>query len=159
VARRTSGFIRTRAGFDLIHPPTPKSPPLYPRIPLVTRAQRVTIDPAKTAPVVSDMHNYFLSPLFGRPSNSVGLKIVDLLLKTVIPACRKANIPIVWLGWGLTEQDVQEMPPSIVRGYEFGLDHNFVGEPRNLGALGEDMGQLKLDDGTVIEAGRVMMRD
>lgn len=148
-----------RAGFDLTHPPTPKSPPLYPRIPLVTRAQSVTIDPAKTALVVSDMQNYFLSPLLGRPSNSVGLKIVDMLLKTVIPACRKANIPIVWLGWGLTEQDVQEMPPSIVRGYEFGLDHNFVGEPRNLGALGEDMGQLKLDDGTVIEAGRVMMRD
>jgi hypothetical protein len=148
-----------RAGFDLTHPPTSKSPPLYPRIPLVTRAQSVTIDPAKTALVVTDMQNYFLSPLLGRPSNSVGLKIVDMLLKTVIPACRKANIPIVWLGWGLTEQDVQKMPPSIVRGNEFGLDHNFVGEPRNLGGLGEDMRQLKLDDGTVIEAGRVMMSD
>ena len=52
------------------------------------------------------------------------------------------------------------MPPSIVRGYEFGLDTNFEdGEPKDLGTLGEDMGQLKLDDGTVIEAGRVMMRD
>jgi hypothetical protein len=34
-----------------------------------------------------------------------------------------------------------------------------LGNPGIWGALGEDMGQLKLDDGTVIEAGRVMMRD
>ncbi|KAK3941870.1 Isochorismatase-like protein [Diplogelasinospora grovesii] len=48
------------------------------------------------------------------------------------------------------------MPPSIVRG--FGLDDNFD-EPKNLGGLGADIGQLRLDDGTVIEAGRVLMRD
>jgi len=106
------------------------------------------------------MQNYFLSPLLGRPSSSVGLRVVDELLKHAIPACRKANMPIVWLGWGLTEQDIDEMPPSIARGFEFGLDKNFDGgEPKNLGALGEDIGQLKLDNGTVIEAGRVMMRD
>ncbi len=86
-----------RAGFDLTHPPTPNSPLLYLRIPLVTRAQSVTIDPTKTALVVSDIQNYFLPPLLYRPSNSVGLKIVDMLLKTVIPACRKASILVVWL--------------------------------------------------------------
>jgi len=147
-------------GFDLTHPAKPTSPSIYPRIPLATSKSRITIDPTKTALVIVDMQNYFLSPLLGRPSNSVGLRIVDLLLEQVIPACRKANIPIVWLGWGLTPQDIDSMPPSIIRGFEFGLDSNFEGsEPRNLGALGEDMGSLKLSNGTVIQAGRVMIRD
>ncbi|KAH8810905.1 Isochorismatase-like protein [Xylogone sp. PMI_703] len=147
-------------GFDLTHPLKPTSPPVYPRIPLATRKGPITIDPHKTALVIVDMQNYFLSPLLGRPFNSVGLKAVDELLKHAIPACRKAEIPIVWLGWGLTEKDIDEMPPSIARGYQFGLDTNFEdGIARDLGALGEDMGQLKLDDGTVIEAGRVMMCD
>lgn len=147
------------SGFDLTHPPTPKSSPIYPRIPLATTKSRAVIDPSKSALVIIDMQNYFLSPLLGRPSNSVGLGIVDKLVKEVIPACRKVNIPIVWLGWGLNEQDLHEMPPSIVRGYEFGLDENFDDGPKDLGSLGQDMGQLKLDDGTAIEAGRVMMRD
>ena len=56
-----------RAGFDLTYPPTPNLAPLYPRMPLATIAQSVTIDPAKTALVVLDMQNYFLSPLPGRP--------------------------------------------------------------------------------------------
>ena len=147
-------------GFDLTHPPKPTSPPVYPRIPLATTKGRITIDPTKTALVVVDMQNYFLSPLLGRPSNSVGLRVVDKLLKHAIPACRMANIPIVWFGWGLTEQDIDEMPPSIARGFVFGLNKNFDGgKAKNLGALGEDIGQLKLDNGTVIEAGRVMVRD
>lgn len=42
----------------------------------------------------------------------------------------------------------------------FGLDRHFEGgEAKNLGTLGEDMGQVKLDDGTMPDAGRVMMRD
>ena len=146
-------------GFDLTHPPKPTSPPVYPRIPLATTKSPVKIDPRKTALVVVDMQNYFLSPLLGRPSKSAGLRIVDKLVTHVVPACQKAKILIVWLGWGLTEQDLDEMPPSIVRGFECGLDRNFEdGEPKDLGGLGSDLGQLKLEDGTKIEAGRVMMR-
>jgi nicotinamidase-related amidase len=147
-------------GFDLTHPPTPDSPRVFPRIPLATTKENATIDPTKTALVIIDLQNYFISPLLGRPRNSPALKVVDRLQNTVIPACRKAEIPVVWLGWGLTEQDVEEMPPSIARGYQFGLDSNLEdGRPRDLGALGEDIGKLKLEDGTEIEAGRVMMRD
>ncbi|MCJ1384993.1 hypothetical protein MMC17_008111 [Xylographa soralifera] len=131
-------------GFDLTHPPKPTSSPVYPRIPLATSKGRITIDPTKTALVVVDMQNYFLFPLLGRPSSSVGLRVVDELLKHAIPA----------------KQDIDEMPPSVVRGFEFGLDNSFDGgKAKNLGALGEDMGQLKLDNGAVIEAGRVMIRD
>lgn len=52
------------------------------------------------------------------------------------------------------------MPPSIARGYEFCLDSNFEdGKAHDLGTLGEEMGKIKLEDGTEIQAGRVMMRD
>jgi hypothetical protein len=45
------------------------------------------------------------------------MKAVDELLKYAIPACRKASIPIVWLNWGLTQQDIDEMPPTIIKGF------------------------------------------
>jgi hypothetical protein len=118
-------WLRSKEGFDLTHPSTPTSPLIYPRIPLKTTVGRVTIDPMKTALVVVDLQNYFLSPSLGRPSDSVGMKVVDQLLKYVIPACRKANMPVVWLNWGLTEEDIEEMPPTIVRG--FAADGNFEG--------------------------------
>ena len=41
------------------------------------------------------------------------MKAVDELLKCAIPACRKAGIQIVWLNWGLIEQDIDKMPPTI----------------------------------------------
>lgn len=145
-------------GFDITHPPTPTSPHVYPRITLKTNAENATIAPSKTALVVIDMQNYFLSPLLDRPPHSLGLKLVERLVEEIIPACRKVGIPVVWLGWGLKEQDLDNIPPSIARGYAFPLDENFT-KPRHLGSVGHDIGQLKLEDGGVIEAGRVMMRD
>jgi hypothetical protein len=53
------------------------------------------------------------------------MKVVDQLLKVAIPACREADIPILWLNWGLTEKDIDEMPLTIVRG--FVTDNNFDG--------------------------------
>jgi len=50
------------------------------------------------------------------------------------------------------------VPPSIARGWGYGLDDNFEGGPRYLGLLGDDLGKLKLDDGTEIEGGRIMMQ-
>ena len=142
-------------GFDLTHPLTPTSPAIYPRIPLEAVNACVTIDPAKTALVVVDLQNYFLSPAVGRPRDGTAMKVVDKLLQYAIPACRKADIPVVWLEWGLTEQDIEEMPPTIVRG--FTADNNFDGH-RNIGGLGSDVGSVKLDDGTIVEGGRVLMR-
>ncbi|MCJ1265300.1 hypothetical protein MMC22_005175 [Lobaria immixta] len=130
-------------GWDLTHPPTPSSAAIYPCISLETTSARVAIDPAKTALVIIDLQNYFLSPSLGRPSDAIGLKAVDMLLEHAIPACRKAGIPIVWLGWGLTEQDIDEMPPTIVKG--FAADNNFR--------------SVRLDDGSVVEGGKVLMRD
>lgn len=134
-------------GFDLTHPPTPMSPAIYPRIPLEAINGCVAIDPAKTALVVVDLQNFYLSPAIGHPRDSAALKVVDKLLQYAIPACRKADIPVVWLGMGLTEQDIEEMPPTLVRAY---ADH---------GGFGSDIGSTKLGDGSVVEGGRLLMKD
>lgn len=142
-------------GYDITHPPTPDAPPIYPRISVETSKDPVTFDPAKTALVVIDLQNYFLSPLLGRPKDAVGMKVVDMLLKVAIPACRKADIPIIWLGFGLTEAEVETMPPTIVRG--FAADTNFSG-PKKIGPFGTDIGPIETEDGSVIEGGRVLMK-
>jgi len=143
-------------GFDLTHPPTPTSPSIYPRIQLETTKGLIAIDPIKSALVIVDMQNYFLSPSIGRPSDGIAMKAVDELLKHAIPACRKANIPIVWLNWGLTQQDIDEMPPTIIKG--FAADNNFSGT-RKIKGLGSDIGSVKLENGSVVDGGRVLMRD
>ena len=143
-------------GFDLTHPPAPVSPPIYARLLLKTVTEQVTIDPVKTALVVVDMQNYFLSPCLGRPSDAVGMEVVDKLLNSAIPACRKAGIQIVWLSWGLTEDDIEEMPPTIVKG--FAADDNFDGDRRITG-LGSEIGPVKLEDGSMVDGGRVLMRE
>ena len=61
------------AGYDLTHPSTPDAAPIYPRLNLETTTSRVTIDPKRTALVIIDLQNYFLSPALGRPVNSPGL--------------------------------------------------------------------------------------
>ncbi len=141
-------------GYDLTHPATPTSALIYPRISLKTTSARVAIDPAKTALVVVDLQNYFLSPALGRPSDGVGLKVVDKLVQSAIPACRKAGIPIVWLNWGLTQQDIDELPPTIIKG--FAADVNFKG-PRRVKGLGSPIGSVQLADGSLVDAGRVLM--
>ena len=143
-------------GYDLTHSPKPHSPPIIPRLILETVRDSIAIDPAKTALVVVDLQNYFLSSCIGRPSNADGLQVVDKLLKLVIPACRKARIPILWLNWGLTEQSIERMPPAIVRG--FALDDNFDG-PRKTGGLGPEIGLVTLEDGSVVDGGRVLICD
>ncbi|KAK8137211.1 Ureidoacrylate amidohydrolase RutB [Apiospora sp. TS-2023a] len=143
-------------GYDITHPPTPDAPPIYPRIRVDTTTEPVEFDPAKTALVVIDLQNYFLSPHLGRPADSPWLKLVDTLLDQAIPACRKAGIPVVWLGWGLTDEDIDEMPPTIVKG--FAADTNFEGSKR-VEKLGSDIGSIRLEDGSTINAGRVLMKN
>lgn len=114
-----------RDGYDLTHPLTPTSDPIYPRIPLHTTKARVAIDPYKTALVIVDLQNYFLSPAIGHLSDGPGTKAVDNLIKHVIPACRKADIEVVWLSWGFWEKEIDGVPPVMVKG--FAADSNFRG--------------------------------
>jgi len=142
--------------YDLTHPPEPTSPANHPRIPLQATAARVSIDPTKNALMVVNLLNYFLSQGLGCPSDAVGLYVVDKLSQYAIPAYRKAGIQIIWLNWGLTEEDINEMPPNIVNG--FTVHNSFDGE-REIKSFGSEVGSVRLDDGSVVDGGRVLMRD
>lgn len=109
----------TASGFDLTHPSSPTSPSITPRLTLSTTTAAVAVDPKKTALVIIDMQNFFLSPQLGRSKDSKGLKAQANLLKYAIPAARKAGIRIVWLNWGLTEEEIEIMPAATLRAFGF----------------------------------------
>ncbi|KAJ7293551.1 Isochorismatase hydrolase [Mycena rebaudengoi] len=70
-----------------------------------------------TALVVIDMQKstaFFLHP--DLRDHSTGLKCVDPLMKAV-PALRDLGIKILWVNWGLTEHELQTIPPALVRGF------------------------------------------
>lgn len=145
-------------GFDLTHPQNPTSAPISPRLTLSTTTQPVTLDPAKSALVIIDMQNFFLSPAFGRNPQGAGIKAMERLIDHAIPAARKAGIRVVWVNWGLTEEEVESMPSSMLRtfgavGAESGKDGSvYVG-------LGGSCGMRKDEGGREIDAGRLLMRD
>lgn len=146
-----------KTGFDLTHPPTADHPAIFPRISLKTTTDPVAIDPSKTALVVIDLENYFLSPALGRPKDAPSMEVVKKLVQSTIPACRKAGIPVVWLNWGLTDDDINTMPPTILKG--FGADINFVDGEKRIGSPGEHIGKLVLENGTVIDGGRSLIKN
>lgn len=109
----------TRDGgrFDLTHPPTPDSV-TETRLDIGTNTTNITVDPNKTALVIIDMQNFFLSEALGR-NRGAGHAACEQLEKYAIPAARKAGIQVIWLNWGLTDQDIHEMPPAILRAFGF----------------------------------------
>ncbi|VDB84943.1 unnamed protein product [Peniophora sp. CBMAI 1063] len=74
----------------------------------------VRLDPSKTAYVIVDMQNFFLHPdLRAHPT---GLACVDPLL-TSVPALRSKGITPLWVNWGLTDAELNTLPPSLIRGF------------------------------------------
>lgn len=104
--------------FDLTHPASPSAAPTTPRLSLVTSTTPITVDPEKTALVIIDMQNFFLSEAFGR-NKGAGHAACDKLEKYAIPAARKAGIQVIWLNWGLSDDDVNTMPPAVKRAFGF----------------------------------------
>ena len=107
--------------FDLTRPeppeyalPSPKS-----SITLSTTTKPIIISPPKSALVIIDMQNFFLSTYLGRPADGAGNKAGHRLLQTAIPAARKAGVRVIWLNWGLTDEDIEIMPPSTRRAFGF----------------------------------------
>jgi nicotinamidase-related amidase len=109
----------SQTGFDLTHPSSPDATPLVPRHTIVTTTLPIIIHPPHSALVIIDMQNFFLSPQLGRPADSKGLKAQLQLLEHAIPAARKAGIRIIWLNWGLTDEDLKIMPPATFRAFGF----------------------------------------
>ncbi|KAG9548718.1 Isochorismatase hydrolase, partial [Aureobasidium melanogenum] len=104
--------------FDLTHPQSPSSEAISPRLDLTTSTTPITLDPQKTALVIIDMQNFFLSEGFGRKKGA-GHDAAKNLEQYAIPAVRKAGMQVIWLNWGLTDEDIDAMPPAIKRAFGF----------------------------------------
>lgn len=111
-------LFSSQHGFDLTHPTEHDSQPLKPRINLKTTTSPITLSPAKTALVIIDMQNFFLSEAFGR-AKGPGHAAAESLVNNAIPAARKAGVRVVWVNWGLTDEDVKSMPPAVKRAFGF----------------------------------------
>lgn len=90
------------------------------------------------------------------------------LLELGIPACREAGIQVVYLTWGIEEEEVEEgLPPCVIRGFGAVLEGDLEdvdGEPlvERFGdkrTVGEEMGDVKLEDGEVVPGGKILLRD
>ncbi|KAF2790020.1 Isochorismatase hydrolase [Melanomma pulvis-pyrius CBS 109.77] len=139
---------------------TPDSDPIHPRVVLDCEISDIIIDPTKTALLVIDMQNIALSSAYAPAPAMQAAE--QSLLKYAIPTARKLCLQIVWLNWGLTKDDDYS---------DYGLSEregdptepvNFLrcGEhPRLQSSPGDNLGKVKSEDGTEIEAGRKMMRD
>ena len=186
--------------FDLTRPPPPDYPLPSPRttIHLSTTTTPVLLDPSKCALLIVDMQNFFLSPNLGRPADGAGSRAARRLLDDAIPAAHQAGIRIVWLNWGLDDEDLSQMPPSTRRAFGFedtlrrearekalpALDPHGVnqkaaehykanedgtsrpehltqnGRPERIyNGLGSETGPVTLEDGSVVDGGRLLMRN
>ena len=186
--------------FDLTRPFPPEFNVPSPKesIKLSTTTTPIIISPALTALVIIDMQNFFLSTCLGRSADGAGNTAGRRLSETAIPAARKAGIRIIWLNWGLTDEEIESMPPSTRRAFGFeapsekgtkenvlpaidahGVNQSAADEvmqdkngvpafkaltenrkPKRIyKGLGTEIGPVKLDDGSTVDGGRLLMRD
>lgn len=171
VGNTSSNFwlFHPQRGFDLTHPSSPEGHTNLRQFQLLTSTAPVTIAPEKTALVVIDMQNYFLSDGMNNPRGP-GHDAEELLLSEAFPAARKAGIQIIYVTWGISDEELAVLPPVIFR--IFGYDEtseswNSAHEVEN-GAgkeyplkitVGDDIGDAKFPDGSRVPAGRLLMRD
>ena len=93
--------------------------PLPRPLTLAARPKRVTIDLARCALVVVDMQNDFCHPHGWLASIGVDVAPVRAPidpLVAVLPALRRAKVPIVWLNWG-TRPDRLNLSPALLHVY------------------------------------------
>ncbi|KAI1334516.1 isochorismatase [Xylariaceae sp. FL0016] len=93
--------------------------------------------PTLTALVVVDMQNFFLHPRCNdHPS---GLAAVDRMLEAV-KKCRESGVKIIWLNWGLTDDDVASMPAAASRSFSSSLITPPLDNKQARYGFGSDMG-------------------
>lgn len=108
----------------------------------------------------------FLSDVLGK-KRGAGHDACDQLVQYAIPAARKAGIRVVWVNWGLTEQEIEEMPPAVLRAFGFegqrGGEKVPIDKHGNVGGskgMGREMGVFKdPNSGKEVDAGKLLMRD
>jgi hypothetical protein len=155
-----SNFWRysNKNGFDLTRQNDQQS---CSSIRLETTTVPIMLDPTRSALVIIDMQNFFLHPAVR--SHNTGLAASKQLLENAIPAARKAGIQIIWLNWGLTQEDIEEAPPALKRVFARGI----IGEPRSMQSpsktvyhgLGSEMGDITLSNDEHVNGGKLLMRD
>ncbi|OQD94869.1 hypothetical protein PENSOL_c023G11974 [Penicillium solitum] len=174
-----SAWIWSPEGWDLTHPVDPHSSPAGYGVNLDCELVNIKIDPVKTALVIIDMQNIGLNKALDPESVPVMYEAQDAIMRYAIPAARKLGLQIIWLNWGLTENDLANVLPAEVRAFafrgkseksDFGFGErrgnpndpkNFIkiDERPNLKNLpGAELGVVTLADGRRIDAGRAMMR-
>ncbi|EUC32027.1 hypothetical protein COCCADRAFT_37983 [Bipolaris zeicola 26-R-13] len=182
IGSSTSFWSHTsQSGFDLTHPSTHSLPISGPTYTIQTSTQPIKVDPAKSALIIIDMQNFFLSSAFGRNQQSAGHAACEQLARHAIPAARKAGIRVVWVNWGLTEEELKEMPPAVKRAFgffaipadsDFSADdafgyhegsvsvnrHGDEGKSMYCG-IGADCGTLTVSEGYCVSGGRLLMRN
>jgi len=157
-------LFSSASGYDLTHSSLPTTLARR-RLKINTTTVSVTVDPKKTALIIIDMQNYFLSPALGRAKGG-GHDAESALLEKAIPAARKAGIQVVYVNWGIDEDTLKLLPPVVFRVFGFNIDRLAEDiatgtdreSKRNTG-IGEPMGEVKLLDGSVVDAGRKLMRN
>jgi hypothetical protein len=126
------------------------------------------------------MQNFFLSSALGRPEGK-GIKAEQALLAFAIPAACKAGLQIVWLTWGIADENLSSVPPTIWRIFgwniadegEFDVEDDGAvpngtpvadgvkrlkrKEKKSDGGLGTSLGEVTLPNGTKIDAGRMLI--
>src|SRR5258708_1162279 len=127
------------------------------------------------------MQNFFLHPALR--SHTTGLNAYEQLVKVTIPACKNlgewkyyknrgfsihelnTGIDIIFVNWGLTDQDLESMPPSLFRSMSIdklpprSLNRSTGTIPLYTG-LGHDMGSMtRPGHSGVVRLGRLLMRD
>lgn len=170
----------SKTGFDLTRTTTTPAPsrPLT----LHTTTTPLTLAPSTIALLIIDMQNFFLSPALGRAPTGPGHTACANLLAHAVPAARAAGVRVVWVNWGLDEQDIRDMPPGVRRAFGFvavpdGADGNGnvtagaaveggVGVDKHgregaYSGIGSEMGRIELsgsEGGGQVDGGRLLMR-
>ena len=96
---------------DLVRPPNPSRPLSFRADP-----QSLTVDLNRTAILVIDMQNDFCSK--GGWSDLRGIDISPVRapidpLNALLPALRRARVPVVWLNWG-NRADLMNLNPTVL---------------------------------------------
>jgi len=99
---------------DLVRVPAPPRP-----APMKAAPQEVVVDLARSAFVVVDMQNDFCAPGGYLDSRGVDYRLDRKPIepiRTLLPALRRARVPIVWLNWGV-RPDLLNASPALLHAH------------------------------------------
>ena len=83
---------------------------------------------------------------------------MNQLIQHAIPAARQAGVRVVWVNWGLTEEDVESMPTSMLRTFgAVGAEGSGKDGSVYVG-LGREAGMRDDGKGGKVDAGGLLMR-